>query len=245
MNNQRLRIGRSGILLVIALLLIAGCASVQKEQPLMRQSAPAVSDTAVSVKIEGGTYVPNLSERLQIEWHNGLQVSEALKATGTIKLKEDGSGVASVGDASLDTNMSWGIYLNETELRTTADLSAELNNDDKILIFVKELDVDTSSVPMPSIDLSIDGGKLAPHLTNTYAIPWQENCTLADIFEQFGHIRMAENGTEIKQIGDKPLPKDTVARVKVNNKVIPSDQMLTFLIQSDDHIEIDIDNKTP
>lgn len=244
MNSHRIWWQRVCWLTIVSAVLLSGCAQASKPQPLAQQSIDMKTlAPEVSVYVDGGSYVPNISERITIEWKSGMTVSQALAHTGTLKLNNDETGIASVGDISLDPKMTWGVLLNDQEIRTKEQMTMPLSAHDQLTVYVKELDVDTSSVVISNVTLSIDGGAVLPSVTSTYAVPLEHEVPLIDVLKGFGNIELSKDEREVVEIDQITLEPAYAAQLSVNNVKVSASNMGTTKVNADDEIIITVIKK--
>ncbi|MCY9514766.1 hypothetical protein [Paenibacillus apiarius] len=238
--NYIRRVQRRGTLLALLLLLFtAACSKAPDQNEMISQEKP-VPTPKITIKIDGGSYIPNLSEHISLEWKSGMTVTEALKQSGSVKLAEDHLSIASVGDVSLDTKMGWGILLNDEELRKPESMENSMQPNDSIVVFVKRHDVKTNSAPSPGFTLRIDGGKTVPEITNSYAVSWQEQMKVSDLIGEFALIELSPDGTDVTIIGNHKLDSSVTVNIKVNDTPMQLDKGLEQILQPDDRVELNI-----
>lgn len=239
--NSQVRWKRVHWLIILGVILLTGCAQSSKPHPLVMQNTEMKTlAPEVSVFVDGGSYIPNISERLSIEWKSGMTVSQVLAHTGSLKLNNDATGIASVSDISLDPKMTWGLLLNDQEIRTKEQMNMLVNEHDRLTVFVKELDVDTSSVVISNVTLSIDGGSVLPSITSTYAVPLEEEVSLVEVLEGFGNIVLSTDHRKVIEIDQFKLEPNYSVRLFVNHVQVSGDHMTRTKVKADDEIEITI-----
>lgn len=92
----------------------------------------------VTLEIDGGTLVPNITNSLKSEYKNEITIRDVFDRSGIIKFSKDGKTIQSVNDMSLDLDMEWVVRLNGKALPLTKALDTKLNADDHIQILVQE-----------------------------------------------------------------------------------------------------------
>ncbi|WP_251576449.1 hypothetical protein [Paenibacillus sp. MER TA 81-3] len=242
MINQTLnyirRVQRRGTLIALLLLLFTAACSKAPDQNDMISEENPVPTPKIAIKIDGGSYIPNLSEHISLEWKSGMTVSEALKQSGSVKLAEDNITIASVGDVSLDSKMGWGILLNDEELRKPESMESHVQPSDSIVVFVKRHDVKTNAVPSPGFTLRIEGGKTVPEITNSYVVSWQEQMKVSDLVGEFAQIQLSSDGAEVTSIGKKKLDSSVTVNIKVNDKQLQPGEGMEQILEPDDRVEL-------
>ncbi|MGZ9586115.1 hypothetical protein [Paenibacillus marinisediminis] len=241
MNNHRAWWKRLSWLSLIGVILLTGCSQASESQPLTSLTAADTKTLPeVTVVIDGGSYVPNITERITIEWKQGMTVSQALAHTGIVKLKNDSSGIASVGDISLDPKMTWGLMLNDYNIRQKEKLAQPIKENDQLTVYVKELEVDTSSAIIPSVTLTIDGGTALPDITSTYAMPLEQEVKLVDVLKEFGNITLSEDSKDIIKINGFSLKDNYAVELMMNDQPFQITEMSAIRVEPDDNITIKV-----
>ncbi len=230
-------------------LFAMGCSTEVKvsqyaSQPAQQAQASEASKPQVELVIDGGTYVPNVKDRVQIDWHEQLTLREALLSTGKVKMKEDGAGIASVVDVGLDSKTRWSVMLNDKELTARQSFDSVISLNDKITVYAKKLDVGTSGATEPSVTLTIDGGDALNEISNSYLIPWKQSDTLAGVFAEFDLVKLSEDKTRIVQFGKHELDDKYKLSLKVNGEKVQHKDVLNMTINANDHIVLELKPKT-
>ncbi|MCM3289613.1 hypothetical protein M3661_05665 [Paenibacillus sp. MER 180] len=223
------------VVLMLLICIITACSkTTEQEQQAEEQSSPA---SKVTVTIEGGSYIPNLSERIEIDWKSGMTVTDSLKQTGIVKISEEDGAIMSVGDVALDTKMGWGIVVNDEELRQPTAMEKIVGPGDTVVVFVKRMDVKTNSLPTAGLTLSIDGGTTIPEMTNTYVVSWKKNMNVNDLIDEFAQISLSDDGKQVLHIGQRKMEKTIDFTLKVNGKKMTVAEGRKLVLQPDDQIE--------
>lgn len=243
MTNHPCWWNRLGLLCIVSMLLLSGCSSATQSEPLTPLSAATITEPEITVVIDGGGFVPSLSEVITVEWKQGMTISQALANTGTVKLKNDASSIATVGDIALDPKMTWGLILNDNEIRNKQKLNDPINLHDQLTVYVKELDVESSSIVIPNITLTIDGGTSLPDITSTYALPLEQQVKLVDVLNEFGNITLSKDHEEIVEINHIDLKNDYVVEIDINGSIVLMSKLSNTVVDEEDHIKITIRNK--
>ena len=244
MNSHQVWWKRVRWLTILGVILFTGCTQASKPQPLAMQSIEMKTlAPEVSVFIDGGSYVPNISERIAIEWKSGMTVSQALAHTGTLTLNSDATSIVSVSDISLDPKMTWGVLLNDQEIRTKEQMTMPISEQDQLTVYVKELDVDTSSVVISNVTLSIDGGTVLPSITSTYAVPLEEEVPLVEVLKGFGNISLSDDDRQVVEIDQVKLESNYAVQLSVNNVQVKGSDMSSTMVDADDQIKITVMKK--
>lgn len=126
------------VALILMMGLIVACSEISEQK--RQGEGPSKSTSKVAIHIEGGSYIPNLSENITIDWKSGMTVTDALKQTGIVKISEEDTTILSVGDIALDSKMGWGILVNKKELKLSSAIEKVVGPDDTVVVFVKRLD---------------------------------------------------------------------------------------------------------
>lgn len=227
----------SKVLVVLMLLIcvITACSKTsEQEQRAEEQSSPA---SKVTVAIEGGSYIPNLSEHIGIDWNSGMTVTDSLKQTGIVKISEEDGTIQSVGEVALDAKMGWGILVNDDELRQPKAMNKIVGPGDTIVVYVKRLDVKTNSLPIAGLTLSIDGGTTIPEMTNTYVVSWKENMNVNDLIDEFAQISLSDDGEQVLHIGQRKMENTIEFTLKVNGKKMAVSEGRKIALKPDDRID--------
>ncbi|WII35752.1 hypothetical protein [Paenibacillus thiaminolyticus] len=226
------------LLLGVLFLVSSACASSVSHRGEQEDAQPPGKEVIVS--IDGGTFVPTLSERIVVSYEQSMQLVDALKQSGTVKVSEDRSAIVSVGDVALDPKMEWGLLLNGKEFVLPFAMDKKLKPDDVVGVFIKKMEVRTNHVAAPGVTLRIDGGTVAPNITNSYLVRWTEELTLQELVQNFAQISLDEDDKHVLRIGEKEPDVKAVFSLKVNDKKLNYNQDAERKLKPDDEIEINI-----
>ncbi|CAH8714798.1 hypothetical protein M5W83_19050 [Paenibacillus thiaminolyticus] len=226
------------LLLGVLFLVSSACASSVSHRGEQEDAQPPGKEVIVS--IDGGTFVPTLSERIVVSYEQSMQLVDALKQSGTVKVSEDKSAIVSVGDVALDPKMEWGLLLNGKEFVLPFAMDKKLKPDDVVGVFIKKMEVRTNHVAAPSVTLRIEGGTVAPNITNSYLVRWTEELTLQELVQNFAQISLDEDHKHVLRIGEKEPDVKAVLSLKVNDKKLNYNQDAERKLKPDDEIEINI-----
>ncbi|TVX92742.1 hypothetical protein [Paenibacillus agilis] len=239
----------TGWICCLLTLFVMGCSteanvSEHPSQAALQTQASEVSKQQVELVIDGGTYVPNVKDRVQIDWHEQLTLREALLSTGKIKMNEDGAGIASVVDVGLDSKTKWSVMLNDKEITARQSFDSVISLNDKITVYAKKLDVGTSGATEPSVTLTIDGGTELNEISNSYLIPWKQSDTLAGVFAEFDLVKLSDDKQRIIKFGKHELDEKYKISLKVNGEQMQHKDVLNMTINANDHIVLELKPKT-
>ncbi|WP_042228945.1 hypothetical protein [Paenibacillus popilliae] len=232
------RLGLGLLLLGVLFLVSSACASTVSHRGEQEDTEPPGKKVIVS--IDGGTFVPTLSERIVVSYQSPMKLVDVLKQSGTVKVSEDKSTIVSVGDVALDPKMEWGLLLNGKEYVLPFAMDKKLNPDDVVGVFIKKLDVRTNHVAAPGVTLRIDGGTVAPNITNSYLVRWTEELTLKELVRNFAQFSLDEDQKHVLRIGEKEPEATAVLTLKLNDKKLDYSQNAERKLKPDDEIEIKI-----
>ncbi|MCR8843219.1 hypothetical protein NQ117_05955 [Paenibacillus sp. SC116] len=240
---------KTGWICCLLALFVMGCSTEANVAEYTSRSSQQVqsSETSkpqVELVIDGGTYVPNVKDRVQIDWYEKLTLREALLSTGKIKMNEDGAGIASVVDVGLDSKTKWSVMLNDKEITARQSYDSVISLNDKITVYAKKLDVGTSGSTEPSVTLTIDGGAELNEVSNSYLIPWKQSDTLAGVFAEFDLVKLSEDKQRIVQFGKHELDEKYKVNLKVNGEQVQNKDVLNMTINANDHIILELKPKT-
>lgn len=153
MNNQWMDIRKCAKYSKVFAIWIVVCLLAACFTPLSKQDSkatePSYSASKVIIKIEGGSYIPNLSIHTAIDWKSEMTVTDSLKQSGIIKISEEDGSILSVSDVALDTKRAWGILVNGKELEQPQVMEKTVSAGDMIVLFVKQLGEKVKSPPAP------------------------------------------------------------------------------------------------
>ncbi|RJG23974.1 hypothetical protein [Paenibacillus thiaminolyticus] len=231
-------LGFEMLLLGVLFLVSSACASSVSHRGEQEDAQPPGKEVIVS--IDGGTFVPTLSERIVVSYEPSMQLVDALKQSGTVKVSEDKSAIVSVGDVALDPKMEWGLLLNGKEFVLPFAMDKKLRPDDVVGVFIKRLEVRTNHVAAPGVTLRIDGGTVAPNISNSYLVRWTEELTLQELVQNFAQISLDEDHKHVLRIGEKEPDVKAVLSLKVNDKKLDYNRDPERKLKPDDEIEINI-----
>ena len=226
------------LLLGVLFLVSSACASSVSHRGEQEDAQPPGKEVIVS--IDGGTFVPTLSERIVVSYEPSMQLVDALKQSGTVKVSEDKSAIVSVGDVALDPKMEWGLLLNGKEFVLPFAMDKKLKPDEVVGVFINKMEVRTHHVAAPRVTLRIDGGTVAPNITNSYLVRWTEELTLQELVQNIAQIRLDEDHKHVLRIGEKEPDVKAVLSLKVNDKKLNYNQDAERKLKPDDEIEINI-----
>lgn len=255
MNEMKVRVRemrqghfRTGIIPLLLLLVLIPLSCTTSKQETQRESMKAaaieeVKDTVV-LDVDGGTYIPDLTHHYELNWESGMRVSDVLKASGVIKLSEDQKSIASVSDASLDPNMAWGVTLNDKELLIPQQLNKQVYAKDRLVVYVKKLEVKTSSAAASDITITLqEAQNHAKVHTSTFVIPWETSSKLTDILNQFGPVELSPDHTAIQSIEDDPITEASDVRVSLNGERVDVSKLDAIRIEPASHLTIEWNSK--
>lgn len=230
-----------GCMAGLAIFIIASaCARGQ----ITDQPAPGEAHTTevehhedVTLTIDGGTFIPNVTRNLHFDYIDGLTVRHALASSGIVKLTEDRSAIQSVGEVSLDSALEWGTRLNGKDLPSAA-WDQELEVGDKLLVYVKAVDSYEAIPPMASLLLIIDEGDQRQYFVHKY----NENTTVRDLLKRSGMIQFNPNHKSIISVDGYTPQQDEKWILKVNGKKL-LDNGLDMRLKPQDNVEVILETR--
>lgn len=229
MRNGHFR--TSLILILILLILIPlGCAASDQQMEYTSMKAASKSkdiaaEDVVHLIVDGGSYVSSLNHDYQISWHSGMTVADALKTSGVVKLHENQDAVVSVSDVSLDPSMGFSIKLNNKELEIPQQLNKTIYANDKLVIFVEKVKVESSKESKSEITISLKGNKENANKMLTFVIPWPQTAKISVLLDQFGPVKLSTDGSKIISIWDEKISDPSDVRITNNGKVVSTEQL--------------------
>ncbi|MDU0332056.1 hypothetical protein RW092_17920 [Paenibacillus sp. 3LSP] len=207
----------------------------------MDQPTPAETQTTevehphdITLMIDGGTFIPDVTRNLHFDYIDGLTVRHALASSGIVKFTEDQSAIQSVGEVSLDSALEWGTRLNDKELAST-NWDQELQMGDKLLVYVKTVDSYEAISPLASLLLIIDGGGQKKYFVHKYS----DNTTVRDLLKHSGMVQFNPNHKSIISVGGYTPKQDEQWILKVNGKKL-LDNGLDMRLKPQDYVEISL-----
>lgn len=232
-NRWRWFVGCMAGLTII--IIASACARGQ----IMDQPTPAETQTTevehphdITLMIDGGTFIPDVTRNLHFDYIDGLTVRHALASSGIVKFTEDQSAIQSVGEVSLDSALEWGTRLNDKELAST-NWDQELQMGDKLLVYVKTVDSYEAISPLASLLLIIDGGSQKQYFVHKYS----DNTTVRDLLKHSGLVQFNPNHKSIISVGGYTPKQDEQWILKVNGKKL-LDNGLDMRLKPQDYVEI-------
>jgi hypothetical protein len=205
----------------------------------MDQPTPAETQTTevehphdITLMIDGGTFIPDVTRNLHFDYIDGLTVRHALASSGIVKFTEDQSAIQSVWEVSLDSALEWGTRLNDKELAST-NWDQELQMGDKLLVYVKTVDSYEAISPLASLLLIIDGGSQKQYFVHKYS----DNTTVRDLLKHSGLVQFNPNHKSIISVGGYTPKQDEQWILKVNGKKL-LDNGLDMRLKPQDYVEI-------
>lgn len=192
----------------------------------------------ITLTIDGGTFIPDVTRSLHYDYMAGLTARHALESSGIVRFTEDQSAIQSVGEVSLDSTLEWGTQLNDKEL-DPSDWDHELKIGDKLLVHVKTVDSYEAIPQQASLLLIIDGGSPKKKY---YVNKYDDNTTVRDLLKRSGIVQFSPTNKSIVSVGGYTLQENERWILKVNGKKL-LDTGLDMRLKPQDNVEIVLKQK--
>ncbi|MBM6995652.1 hypothetical protein IM700_008235 [Paenibacillus sp. DXFW5] len=222
-------------------IIVTACAQGQ----ITDQTAPAEAQRTdkeqphdITLTIDGGTFIPDVTRSLHYDYMAGLTARHALESSGIVRFTEDQSAIQSVGEVSLDSTLEWGTQLNDKEL-DPSDWDHELKIGDKLLVYVKTVDSFEAIPQQASLLLIIDGGSPKKKY---YVNKYDDNTTVRDLLKRSGIVQFSPTNKSIVSVGGYTPQENEQWILKVNGKKL-LDTGLDMRLKPQDNVEIVLKQK--
>ncbi|AWB45131.1 hypothetical protein DCC85_13445 [Paenibacillus sp. CAA11] len=221
--------------LLFASLLISACTS--KKDALPATGTPTTQD-GIMLIIDGGKYTPDVTQRLHVDFSDGITVRDVLASNGAIRLSADGSKIESVSEVSLDADLGWGVRLNGEDIPPES-WDKLLSNRDEVMVLV-EAHTNDGPDRKNHVVLKINGGLNYPTLKHYYIDMYTDSISVRQLLLNSGIVQLNESRKSVMSV-DGYMPRVTERWiVKVNNKKL-LDSALDMLLKPSDTVEVLLD----
>ncbi|MDU4698480.1 MULTISPECIES: hypothetical protein [Paenibacillus] len=221
-------------------LLVSACAQGQiTDQPAPTETQLTEKEEShdISLMIDGGTFIPDVTRSLHYDYRDGLTARRALESSGIVRFTEDRAAIQSVGEVSLDSTLEWGTRLNDKELASSG-WDQDLQVGDKLLVYVKTVDSFEAIPHQASLLLIIDGGSQKKYYVNKY----DDNTTVRDLLKRSNIVQFTPNNKSIVSVGGYTPKENEQWTLKVNGKKL-LDTGLDMRLKPQDNVEIVLKQK--
>lgn len=220
-------------------LFTAACAdgrTIEKPAPPETLKTEKQQQYDITLTIDGGTFIPDVTRSLHFDYMEGLTVRQALESSGIVRFTEDRKAIQSVGEVALDSTLEWGVWLNEKEMASSG-WDQELQVGDEMLVYVKTVGSYSTIPQQASLLLTVNGGSQYPHLKQYYVNKYDENTTVRNLLQRSGIVQFNANNKYIVSVGGY-MPKENEQWIlKVNDKKL-LDTGLDMRLKPQDNVEI-------
>lgn len=229
------------ILIMIAITALLGTACAAQPQPM--EEPPIQADVQdenddLTLKIDGSTLIPDVNSSLRFDYMEGLTVRQALESSQSIQLTNEGKGILSVGDVSLDSTLEWGVKLNKQDLKP-AEWRTKLKKGDVILVYVKTVNSEADLTEQGALILTVNKGLANGGERLYYVNRYEDNITVRDLLRMSGIVKFNLNNKRIIAVnGQQPGPHERWI-LKVNNKEL-MENGLEMRLKPHDNVQLEL-----
>ncbi|GAK39871.1 hypothetical protein PUW24_25350 [Paenibacillus urinalis] len=217
--------------IILLLFIFTGCSSVDKGTSLAEDQTPGT----VELRVEGGSYIPALTQPVQIRINEGLTVHDAIDRVA--EFNEGSNAIASVGSYVLDESLEWRLKLNDEDIGSDA-WGNSLDSKDSLILYIQPI-AKIENMEPSAVTLTIYGGVSQPDLRGSIASLYFPNLTVRDILEKNERIQLTDNKRYVHSIdGYVPLITERW-KIEVNNKEL-MDNGLDMVLSPRDEIRLEL-----
>ncbi|MCM3784151.1 hypothetical protein M3231_14300 [Neobacillus mesonae] len=217
--------------ILLLLIIVSGCSSIDQETSTAEEGTPG----SVELRVEGGDFIPSLTQPVQIRYDEGLTVYDALDRVAD--LSEDSKEIVSVSSFVLDESLQWALQLNDEEIGPE-DWGYSMKDKDSLTLYIQPI-AQIEDVKPSAVTLTIYGGQRNPDLRGTIASLYFPDLTVRDILEKNDRVQLSENKKYIQSV-DSYIPLITEKWViEVNGKEL-MEQGLDMVLSPRDEVRIEL-----
>lgn len=233
---------KSGLILimtVIIALLGTACAAQpieEPEPPVQLEDENHVDD--ITLKIDGSTLIPDVTSNLHFDYMEGITLRQALESSQTIQLTNEGKGISSVGDVSLDSTLEWGVKLNKQDLKPE-EWNTKLKKGDIILVYVKTVNNEADLTEQGALILTVNNGLANSGERLHYVSRYEDNITVRDLLRMSGIVKFNLNNKRIIAVNGHQPGMNEKWILKVNHKEL-KESGLEMRLRPHDNVQLEL-----
>lgn len=218
---------------LIIIMIVSGCSSALDSKNEGNQSSSISEEPTISIIASGRELVPKSDRLLNDSYRKGMTISDLLKASGIVRLTEEGTAIHSIKGITLGPDMKWELQLNGNTIKELSS-NTPVNQDLKIVITAKST---ATEEPLQSVILTVNGGNRQVELTHSYVMLFTEDLTVRSLLKSFDKVQLSEDFKNVVSVNDYKPFSNEVWKLKVNGKNLLENGM-DMKLRPQDELEI-------
>lgn len=218
---------------LIIILIVSGCSSVLDSKNEGSTSSSSSEGPTISIIASGKEFIKDSDTLLIESYRKGMTIRDLLKASGVVRLTEEGTDIHSISGISLGPDMEWELQLDGNTIK---DLSVDtsVKPDSKIVITAKSTD---SEEELQTVILTVNGGNRQVELTHAYVMMFTEDLTVRSLLKSFDKAQLSEDYKTVISVNEYKPFNNEVWKLKVNGKQLLENGM-DMKLRPQDELEI-------